>query len=43
MSDRPSITCPVCNKISYHPKDIEHGWCSNCHAYTSENLKGKHA
>jgi len=31
----PSITCPECGMTSYHPKDIEYGYCGNCHAYTS--------
>jgi hypothetical protein len=29
-----SITCPVCNKTSYNPNDIENGYCGYCHAYT---------
>jgi hypothetical protein len=29
-----SITCPVCKMTSYHPKDVEHGYCGNCHAFT---------
>lgn len=29
-----SFTCPVCGKTSYHPKDIEHGYCGNCHDFT---------
>lgn len=35
MSDQPSITCPVCDMTSYSPKNIEHGYCGYCHAYTS--------
>lgn len=35
MSDTPSITCPQCSMTSYHPTDIEMGWCSNCKGYTS--------
>lgn len=31
----PSITCPQCRKTSYHPKDIEHGYCGYCHEYTT--------
>ena len=27
--------CPVCNMISHHPKDAEHGYCGNCHAFTA--------
>jgi hypothetical protein len=33
---RPSITCPACGKTSYHPKDVENGYCVNCHAFTGE-------
>jgi hypothetical protein len=40
MSDQPSITCPVCEMTSYHPKDIEMGWCGNCHAYTQDGADG---
>jgi hypothetical protein len=32
---RPSITCPVCGRTSYHPNDVEQGYCGNCHGYTS--------
>jgi hypothetical protein len=35
VSEHPSITCPVCAMTSYHPKDIEHGYCGNCHDYTA--------
>ena len=31
----PSITCPRCGMTSYHPKDIENGFCGNCHDFTS--------
>jgi len=33
--EHPNITCPVCKMTSYHPKDIEHGYCGNCHDYTA--------
>jgi hypothetical protein len=29
------ITCPVCDKTSWHPKDVIEGYCGNCHAWTS--------
>lgn len=32
--NQPSITCPVCNMTSYHPTDVEMGYCGNCHGYT---------
>lgn len=38
--DHPSITCPVCKMTSYHPKDIEHGYCGNCHDYTTPVRRG---
>lgn len=31
---QPSITCPLCAKTSYHPKDIEEGYCGFCHWWT---------
>lgn len=33
--EQPSITCPVCDMTSYHPMDIEMGWCGNCQDYTT--------
>lgn len=32
--EQPSITCPVCEKTSYHPMDIAYGYCGFCNAYT---------
>lgn len=26
----PSIKCPNCGRVSYHPKDIEHRFCGVC-------------
>jgi hypothetical protein len=31
-----SITCPVCDFTSYHPKDVSEGYCRNCHDWTGE-------
>lgn len=31
--DRPSISCPRCGLVSYHPKDIEERYCANCHMW----------
>ena len=31
-----SITCPKCRMTSYHPEDVKHGYCGNCHEFTSE-------
>ncbi len=36
MTDKPSITCPICGLTSYHPKDIEHGFCGNCHLFRDD-------
>lgn len=30
---QPSITCPKCQKTSYHPKDISEKYCGNCHEF----------
>lgn len=30
-----SITCPRCGITSRHPKDVEEGYCGNCHDFTS--------
>ena len=35
-----AITCNTCNMTSYHPKDIEHKYCGNCHVFHDiEELK----
>lgn len=33
-----SFTCPDCGAVSYHPSDIEHGYCGRCHAFTRNPL-----
>lgn len=38
-AEQASITCPRCGKTSYHPKDIEQGYCGNCHDFTSPNVQ----
>lgn len=30
-----SITCPVCARTSWHPVDVELGYCGACHAITN--------
>ena len=30
MSKRSSITCPKCERVSHHPGDIQHHYCSKC-------------
>lgn len=29
----PSITCPRCGKVSYHPKDIAEKYCGHCRQF----------
>lgn len=29
-----SITCPRCGMTSYNSRDIEEGYCGNCHWWT---------
>jgi hypothetical protein len=36
-----SITCPICKMTSYHREDIRYGYCSNCHAFTTETKPGR--
>ena len=33
---QPSITCPRCGRTSYHPKDIQTGYCGACHVFLWE-------
>jgi hypothetical protein len=35
--DRPSFTCPKCDATSYHPKDVEFGYCGACHEFTGDS------
>jgi hypothetical protein len=30
-----SFTCLVCGRTSYHPTDVEEGWCGACHGATA--------
>jgi hypothetical protein len=34
VSYPPSFTCTLCWRTSFHPKDVEHGFCGHCHNYT---------
>jgi hypothetical protein len=29
-----AFTCPICTKVSHHPKDEEYGYCGHCHDFT---------
>lgn len=33
-SEPESFTCPRCGAASYHPQDVEHGYCARCHDFT---------
>lgn len=35
LDSGPSITCPVCGRVSYHRTDIAEGYCGFCHEYTT--------
>jgi ribosomal protein S27AE len=28
--------CPVCGRVSAHPKDLEEGYCGRCHTWTGD-------
>jgi hypothetical protein len=36
---RESVTCPLCSMTSYHPMDVEMGYCGRCHQFTSPRLR----
>lgn len=38
---QPSITCPRCGSVSYHPEDIRQGYCGRCHWWTSDKQLGE--
>jgi hypothetical protein len=33
-TDRPSFTCPACDHLSHHPRDVVEGYCGSCHWWT---------
>jgi len=35
-----TFTCPRCGMTSAHPKDVEHGYCGNCHDWTGSEGAG---
>ncbi|MCF1592387.1 hypothetical protein [Streptomyces muensis] len=35
---RPSIVCPECGSESWHPKDVEEGYCGRCSWWTGDPL-----
>ena len=36
----PSFTCPCCGAVSYHPVDLEQGFCGRCRWWTGSELLG---
>ncbi|MCZ0983932.1 hypothetical protein O1L60_45030 [Streptomyces diastatochromogenes] len=32
----PSFVCPECGAESWHPKDVEQGYCGRCHWWTGD-------
>jgi ribosomal protein L37E len=30
----PSFTCPRCGRVSFHPMDLQEGYCGACHDWT---------
>lgn len=36
---RPHVMCPECGLVSYHPKDVEFGYCGHCNAYHADMRK----
>ncbi len=35
----PFVVCPRCNRVSYHPKDIEHAYCGFCRQFHGEMVE----
>lgn len=35
MDSTPSFTCPKCRKTSWHPDDVQNGYCGHCHEFVS--------
>jgi len=31
-----AFRCSVCEMVSYHPDDIEFGYCGHCHEFTGD-------
>lgn len=36
--NQPGITCNICGRTSYHPKDVKHRFCSKCKIYHATNF-----
>ena len=37
--DGCAITCKECGMTSYHPKDVEHKYCGNCHKFLDHGYR----
>lgn len=35
---QPSFVCPQCRARSFHPQDVENGYCGRCHDFTGRVL-----
>jgi ribosomal protein L37E len=35
LSLPPSIECPRCHRVSFHPQDVSEGYCAHCHDFTT--------
>ncbi len=35
----PTITCLRCHMTSWHPQDVQHLYCGNCHEYHIEKIE----
>jgi ribosomal protein L37E len=33
IGGRKTITCLVCGRTSYHPRDVEEKYCGHCHRF----------
>lgn len=31
-----SFTCPICERTSYNPKDVEYQYCGHCHTFPEQ-------
>jgi hypothetical protein len=34
------FTCPDCKRTSYHPEDVKHQYCGNCHTFPENRRNG---
>ena len=37
------IRCHTCDRVSFHPKDINERYCGQCHVFHEENLHSSEA